>query len=464
MKATIPEAGPWAPALDSVWATLPYTDPTDGAVPAVSGDLRRLAAVPSGLAVDEFAVAAVSAVLRAGSLLGSARTGARSPVASLSAAHVADAFRSEMFVSVPGQERVSGFAPLSRFWLTGDGWLRTHANYPWHLAALLAATGSPAGAEPDAVAAALMADSALHWEDRIVAAGGVAAAVRTPQAWAAAAPGQAVGSGPLVHAERIGDARPGPVLDRMRVLDLTRVIAGPVAGRTLGSFGADVLRLDPPDRPELDFQRIDGLLGKRSALLDVHSAAGRRTFDGLLRSADVLLYGYRPGASALDPVSLAERYPGLVIVQLSAWGQEGPWRQRRGFDSLVQAASGIAHLQAGADGRPGALPCQALDHATGYLMAASALLGLRARSRTGGSHLIRLSLAAAARQLLALPRADLRELDKKPANVEDWTTGLPSADGTGISVVAPPGAYEGVPLRWPEPLSGYGSSEPTWLP
>jgi hypothetical protein len=437
-------------------------------VPSIEGDVRRLPATPSGLAVDELAVATVAAALRAGALLSAARTGSAPPTASLSAAHVADAVRSELFLSVPGEPRVSGFAPLSRFWQTGEGWLRTHANYPWHLAALQRATKTPEGradiADLEAVAAALLTDSALQWEERIAAAGGVAAAVRTPEQWSASEPGKAVNEAPLVRRLRLGDGPAVAVPERLRVLDLTRVIAGPVASRTLGSFGADVLRLDYPARPELPFHQIDGVLGKRSALLDLTTAAGVERLHELLRSADVVMYGYRPGSSALEPQLLAERYPGIVVVQLSAWGEKGPWGGRRGFDSLVQAASGIAHLQYAGDDRPGTLPCQLLDHATGYLMAASALLGVCERSRNGGSHLLQLSLAGTAKKLLATPRTTLRAEAKSTATIEDWAAPVVRSDGTTISAVTPPGRYDGVPLRWPAPMGIYGQAIPAWDP
>ncbi len=223
-----------------------------------------------------------------------------------------------------------------------------------------------------------------------------------------------------------------------------------------------MLRLDNPARPELDFHRIDGVLGKRSALLDVVSASAQARFQDLLSGADVVLYGYRPGSSALDPRSLAERYPGIVIVALSAWGENGPWGVRRGFDSLVQAASGIAHLQSAGEGRPGVLPCQLLDHATGYLMAAAALLGVRERSRNGGSHILRLSLAATANQLLRTPRSALVQEAKSTAAYEDWTAQVRMSDGTTISAVTPPGAYDSVPLGWPEPVSVYGHETASW--
>ncbi|NEA42700.1 hypothetical protein G3I42_26225, partial [Streptomyces sp. SID11385] len=219
---------------------------------------------------------------------------------------------------------------------------------------------------------------------------------------------------PLLSAGRIDDApvrvftAPGGGLPLagVRVLDLTRVLAGPVATRTLALLGADVLRIDPPGMPELADQQADTGLGKRSALLDLADCAGLRRFEELLAEADVVVTGYRPGALerfGLTPDGLAARRPGLVLAQVSAWGRSGPWGQRRGFDSLVQVATGIAAIEANREGRPGALPVQALDHGTGYLLAAGVLRALTEQTRTGGSRLVRLALARTAAWLLTGP-------------------------------------------------------------
>ena len=187
------------------------------------------------------------------------------------------------------------------------------------------------------------------------------------------------------------------------MLDLTRVIAGPVATRYLAALGADVLRLDPPHRPELPLHARDGLLGKRSARARLAAPGGAARLHELLSGADVLVHGYRPHALdrfGLTPDALAERHPGLVVVSLSAWGSSGPWGDRRGFDSIVQAACGIA-LAESADGEgPGAMPCQLLDHGTGYLCAAAALRALAAQAVRGGTQVRELCLARTAHWLL----------------------------------------------------------------
>ncbi|MFD1519606.1 CoA transferase [Pseudonocardia yunnanensis] len=240
------------------------------------------------------------------------------------------------------------------------------------------------------------------------------------------------------------------------MLDLTRVIAGPVATRTLAVHGADVLRLDAPDRPEIPLQSADTLPGKRSALLDLGSR--RDELERLLGGADVVVTGYRPGALdrfGLAPEELAQRHPGLVIVTLSAWGHRGPWAHRRGFDSIVQAACGIAVAEGGPDA-PGALPAQVLDHATGYLGAAAALLALARQRRDGGSHHIRLALAATAAWLQGLPRqsADAgAEVDPAPY--------LQELDA--FTLARPPGTVDGERLAWRPPAPSFGTASPVWL-
>ncbi len=225
------------------------------------------------------------------------------------------------------------------------------------------------------------------WKQRVFDAGGIAAAVRTLDEWQAHPQGQALAREPLIAHRMIGDAAPNararadqPAAG-VRVLDFTRVIAGPVCTRFLGALGADVLRLDPPGHPDLPAGMVaDSLLGKRSSFLDLDRAECVATLHDLLARADVVVCGYRPGALdrfGLDEQSLTERYPGIVVVYLDAWGHSGPWAGRRGFDSVVQAPTGIAMGESAAGGEPGALPCQLLDHGTGYLAAAAVSDGLR---------------------------------------------------------------------------------------
>jgi len=352
--------------------------------------------------------------------------------------HVAAAIRSEGLLRFDGQP-LPGFAPLSRFWRAADGWVRTHANYPWHRDALLAALA----AGPDGVAAAIEALPAAEVEARVYEAGGLAVAVRTATQWRALAGDPA----PLIDTQTISGAPPRPAR-RLRVLDLTRVIAGPVGTRMLGTLGADVLRIDAPGRPELKLHQCDGLLAKRSAILDLADPR----FQELLAGADIVITGYRPGALdrfGLSPEELADRHPGVVVVTLSAWGHTPGFADRRGFDSLVQAASGIAL----AYGEPGATPCQLLDHTTGYLIAAAALEGVAAQRRAGGTHIARLALTATADDLLRRPPVADTDFDPTPYLVDL---------GPHVTAVAPPGRLGDELLRWPGPPARYGGDTPAW--
>ena len=371
--------------------------------------------LPSRLPVEDVAVACTGTALLAAAALHAQRGGdcgsRGSPTARLDLGHVAAAFRSEAYLRVNGEQAGPGFAPLSRFWRAADGWVRTHGNYPWHRTALLRALGC--SDDPESVAAAIATLGARQAEDLVVGAGGVASAVRGEDSWRTEPAGQAVAATRLVEGTSIGGApprwRPAGAMPAsgIRVLDLTRVIAGPVATRYLGALGAEVLRLDAPDRPELTLHAYDGLPGKHSALLDFGTADGHARLHELLSEADVLVHGYRPHALdrfGLSPELLAERHPGLVVVSLSAWGSRGPWGGRRGFDSIVQAACGIAMAESADGERPGAMPCQLLDHGTGYLCAAAALQALARQSTHGGTEFRELCLARTAHWLLGLPR------------------------------------------------------------
>ncbi len=462
----------WPRLLAEAWAALDLGETT--ALPSelvVTGDPGHL---PSHLPVEDTAIACAAAALLAAAALqaaalqaaGRGEAGART--ARLDRGHVAAAFRSEAYLRVNGERSGPGFAPLSRFWRAADGWVRTHANYPWHREALLRALGT--SGDPEPVAAAIAGLRAADVENLVVGAGGVAGAVRTEERWRAEPPGRAVAAARLVDGTGLGAAPPrrhppGPLpASGLRVLDLTRVIAGPVATRYLAALGADVLRLDSPHRPELPMHAVDGLPGKRSALLDLGTAAGAARLHELLSGADIVVHGYRPHALdrfGLTPDELAERHPGLVVVSLSAWGSGGPWGGRRGFDSIVQAACGIA-LAESADGlRPGAMPCQLLDHGTGYLCAAAALRALARQSVHGGTQFRELCLARTAAWLLSQDRT--RAGTRPDRDEQAWLTTIDSADGPVITV-RPPGELGGVGFGWPGSFSRYGGDQPAWGP
>ncbi|WP_037870519.1 CoA transferase [Streptomyces sp. SPB074] len=456
---------PASPGLAAAWV-------------ALSGDPALLTRVtrqqdPGVLAarlpVRELAAACAGACGLAAAELVSVRDGGPVPRVRLNDRAVAAAFASERLSRVAGDAPES-FAPLSRFWRTADGWVRTHANYPHHRARLLGALGLGAAAGPEDVAAVLRRRAARETEEAVYAAGGLAVALRAPGEWRAGPQAKVLEALPLVSAGRIDDAprrvfgTPGGGLPLagVRVLDLTRVLAGPVATRTLALLGADVLRIDPPGMPELAAQQADTGLGKRSALLDLRECGGLRRFEELLAEADVVVTGYRPGAlerCGLTPDGLAARRPGLVLAQVSAWGRSGPWGQRRGFDSLVQAATGIAAVEANREGRPGTLPAQALDHGTGYLLAAGVLRALTGQTRTGGTRLVRLALARTVAWLLSGPRSPAPA--EVPPPPEEHTAERDS-DWGRLRYALPAFSYEGGPADWARPSVPSGTDDARW--
>lgn len=370
---------------------------------------------------------------------------------------IAGSFAAMEHMNVDGRTP-SPWAPLSSFFPTEDGWVRLHANYPHHATTLQNALNV---STPDELTRALSTRSAADIEETVSRAGGIAAAVRSASQWRAHPHGAATAEEPWAAVERRGQrpalaAAEGALLAGVRVLDLTRVIAGPTCSQLLACLGADVLRIDPPARPELLNQHLSNGMGKRSAAIDL--AADPDALTHLLATADVVLLGYRPGSLArfgLDPAELIDRHPRLVVASLSAWGEQGSWTTRAGFDSIVQAACGIADECAADDGRPGALPVQALDHSTGYLMAAH-VMDLLADAHAG---IVRISLLGAARTLLAYPRRS-----SAPAAP---TAGLPlmrvqvNSPHGRISLPAPPLTVDGKLLH--EPVGGYAHAAAAWV-
>jgi crotonobetainyl-CoA:carnitine CoA-transferase CaiB-like acyl-CoA transferase len=377
-----------------------------------------VSALPGPYRVAELAATCVSMATEAAHVLLRSR-GGTPPRTNIDIGYAAEAFRSERHTRVVGEKPKSLWAPLSGDYEAADGWVRLHANYPHHAAAIRAALGD----DPRPAVARL---AAVEVEERVLAAGGAAAAMRTREDWLTNGPGTAIREEPLVAIEKIGDAPPevpAPAdipLAGVRVLDLTHVIAGPVCGRVLAAHGADVLHVTPPHRPILLDLVRDTDFGKRQANVDLGDE-----LRALVADADVFVQSYRPDSLArkgFSPAGLATQRPGIVVVSLAAYGHTGPWRARRGFDSLVQMSSGIA-AHAGLD-KPRALPAQALDHGTGWLAAYGVMTALHRRATEGGSWHVKLSLARTAEWLHDLGRLP----DDEQVSTADLTSWLTETD------------------------------------
>ncbi|MEO7373644.1 MAG: CoA transferase [Terrimesophilobacter sp.] len=374
----------------------------------------------------------------------------------MSMERIAASFMGDRMMRIGGNP-VEGFAELSGFFRANDGWVRTHGNYPHHRLRLLKALGLPEDGDRAAVTERVARMRARDVEDRAAAAHAIAVRVRDEAEWSVSAPGRALAHEPLVElhvassapaAARSRTADPELPLTGIRVLDFTRVIAGPVATRALALLGAEVLRVDPPQLPELPNQHVETGQGKWSALLDLATDTELVQANELLSIADILVTGYRPGA--IERYGF-ERPPGLVQATVSAWGTSGPWAHRRGFDSIVQAASGIALVE-GDPGHPGALPAQALDHASGYLLAAAAVDALSARGADGRGRDVSVCLAGTAQHLLQAPRGD------RPAALQQPTERTTVVHGAYRTARPPLREYDD--YAWP--AHEWGSDTPQW--
>ncbi|WP_455968817.1 CoA transferase [Microbacterium sp. KNMS] len=439
--------------------------------------VRGTASWESRLRVDELAYDSVALASLAIALVGVERGSVRreGALVALDAARVRASFGSEKVFAVDG-EAPTIWAPLSGFWRAADGWVRTHGNYGHHAERLARLLGLGRVDDRVGAASAIRSWSRFEIESRANEAGALAVAVRDVAEWHDHPHFPTVHDRPIIRFESRGAAAPRAWSDRarrplsgVRVLDLTRVIAGPVATRDLALAGAEVLRIDSPRLPEAAWQHLDTGHEKRSALLDFHEAADLLRLERLLADADVVVHGYRPSALdqfGLDAESLHRRFPGLVVAQLSAWGADGPWGRRRGFDSLVQAATGIAMLESADGVTPGALPVQALDHATGHFLAASVATAVRAQRSSGGSFEVHISLARIAQELVASGAADggAPRAPSQPLSSVQVPLAASSEAAAAIVTCAPPVlGFPGAPREYRSPLHAWGGDAPRWV-
>lgn len=433
--------------------------------------------LPTPFKIAETASATLAAVGLAVADLWELRTGQRQTF-SIDVGHATASLRSTKYLRLDSagvdteRNRVMGMYP------TRDGrWSYVHANFPNHRAAALKVLG--VAEDRDAVAAAVATWDGLALEEAIIAAGGAGGMVRSAAEWAQHPQGKAVAALPLLEIIKIGDSPPEPLptgdrpLSNVRVLDLTRVLAGPTCARTLAEQGADVMKISAAHLPYIAYQEFDTGHGKLSSHLDLRDSSQLDTLRGLARECDVFSQGYRPGTLAgrgLSPSELAELRPGIVCASMCAFGHEGPWASRRGFDTAVQAVGGIAARQGelfpvGAPG-PQFYPVSAIDYLTGYLMAAGTMVALRKRAVEGGSWFVRLSLAQVGHWLQQQGEVELPALAGVPSEfdaqeLDAWLMTSDTPMGR-LQHLAPVVQFSETPSRWARPSVPLGHTPPHW--
>jgi crotonobetainyl-CoA:carnitine CoA-transferase CaiB-like acyl-CoA transferase len=433
--------------------------------------------LPTPFRVGEASAATLAAVGLAVSDLWELRTGRRQAIA-IDIRQAVASLRSGHYIKLDGVPISNApNAVMGNYPAKNGRWSYLHCNFPNHRAAALEVLGVPEDRE--AICKAVAQWDALELEEAIIAANGAGGMVRTMKEWAQHPQAAAIASLPPMEIIRIGDSPPEPLpgggrpLSGVRVLDLTRVIAGPTCARTLAEHGADVLKISAAHLPSLGRQEYDTGHGKLSAYLDLRDEKDKEILSGLVRGADVFSQGYRPGTLAgrgFSPEALARLRPGIVAVSLSAFSHAGPWASRRGFDTVIQTVSGITSRQGelfpGAAPGPQFYPMSAIDFLTGYLMAFGAMAALARRAREGGSWLVRISLAQVGRWLVErgeVPAAELKDVprDFTAAELERWSLTSDTPSGR-LQHLGPVLRLSETPPRWARPAVPLGYHRPAW--
>lgn len=454
--------------LTDLW-TSAGGDPAALDAVALTGEEPQL---PCSFRVAAAAQASIAAAGLAAAQIWRLRSGQSQDVA-VDMRHAVVECRSERYLRVDGKPPPPAWDAIAGIYRTRDRrFVRLHTNFPHHREAVCKVLDCKP--ERDDVQAALMQWDGEAFETAAYAAGGVVAMMRSYQEWSALPHAKALAALPPISIEKIGEAAPKPwpagarPLAGLRVLDLSRVIAGPVAGRTLAAHGADVLLISGPDLPVIPWLTIDNGRGKLTSFVELKSEQGRGILRDLLAQADIFSQGYRPRALAalgFSPEDAAEISPGMVYVSLSAYGHAGPWAERRGFDSLVQTATGFNHAEghaAGVEG-PKELPAQMLDHATGYLMAFGAMMAKARQAVEGGSWHVRVSLAQTGRWLWNLGRVaeGFKIEDLRGEAVSRFVEELPSGFGP-LRAISHSALLSKTPAFWARPAMPLGSHPPQW--
>jgi hypothetical protein len=438
--------------------------------------------LPSSFKVEHLARTTISLSALAAALFWSARHRCPVPNVTVQAEHACVEFKCERLYSLNGKHAPSSGVTIGGLHKTADGYVRMHDSFPNHRENALKVLGLPVGASRDDVAKRMLNWTSTQIEAEGMRTGAVMAALRSFDAWDALPQASAVADSPILlkRTTRSSPYLPpvpttiynGKCLCGIRVVEMSRVIAAPVAGKTLAAHGANVIWITSPTLPDLPDLDIDFSRGKRTVHLDIKKAEDKAKLLNLLHTADVFIQSYRPGslaAQGLSPEELTQVNPNLITASLNAYGSDGPWAQNRGFDSLVQTCSGINVEDAKRHdtGDPArVLPCQALDHGAGYFLATGIMAALYKRATEGGTYDVKVSLAGTMKYLRSLGQYEGssgfdRKDFKKPEDATKYLETRQTGFGE-LTAVRHSASIEGVEVGWEEMPKPLGSDEPVW--
>lgn len=448
---------------------------------------------PSSFKIDHLAQSTIALSALSAALVHSLRTKQPVPPVSLSRKHASLEFKTERLYTLDGQPPSSTWGPIGGLHRTADGYVRIHDNFPNHRYGTLDLLDLDQEAGREDVAEKVRQWQRFELESAAAEKGVAIYALRNYDEWDATPQAAAVSDFPIrvhrIRSEgavgfplRMASAKPDRCLAGLRVLELSRVIAAPVAGKTLAAHGADVMWVTSPTLPDLPDLDRNLSRGKRTIQLDLNAPTDRERLASLVKDCDVFLQGYRPGSLAgkgFGPAELVKLRPGIIIANLSAFGPEGPWAGRRGFDSLVQTCSGMnvseaEHFLSGSDeaSRPPArpMPCQALDHAAGYLLATGVAAAVYKRALEGGSWEVDVSLAGVMEYLRSLGQWEGREgfdgAEGLPGAIDEVDDELVESRECGfgqLKALKHAAGVEGVRVSWDVIPKALGSDDPVWL-
>ena len=433
--------------------------------------------LPTSFKITETSTAALSAVGLAINDLWEIRTGKRQDIA-INSRQATASLRSGKYMDMDTAPVSTERNPVMGVYPAQNGrWSYLHCNFPNHRAAALTVLG--VAEDKEEVRRAVSQWDALELEEAIISAKGAGGMVRSMEEWAHHPQAAAIGTLPLMVIIKIADSPPETLpegdrpLSGVRVLDLTRVLAGPTCARTMAEHGADVLKITASHLPNIGYQEYDTGHGKLSANLDLRDDGNLETLHDLIRDTDIFSQGYRPGTlgdRGLSPESLAKIRPGIIYISLSAFSHLGPWSSRRGFDTVVQTVSGITDRQGrlfpGAEAGPQFYPVSAIDYLTGYLMAFGGLVALARRAREGGSWLVRISLAQTGRWLVDQGQVPETALNGVPSEFSDseikqWSTSSETPVGK-LAHLSPVLELSETRAHWARPSVPLGYNDPIW--